>query len=233
MEILVVGGGCADCDKMYSEVQAAVEELGLQATVRKVEDLVEMVRLGVCSLPDNAALPDGQGRLIHNGGLNPLGTVLQRVNLSVQADKEGRLQLLKLPLHLRQCPQSLGKPQKVPAVDGAGDDSRHHPLQIGNIPEGFLQLASHSSGGNQLLHGALPAVNLSAVQQGLFNPAAQQPSAHGGVGLVQHPQKGAFLFLAPKGFRKLQIPPGIHIQLHEFAGGVVLQLTDVGQVVFL
>lgn len=58
MEILVVGGGCADCDKMYSEVQAAVEELGLQATVRKVEDLVEMVRLGVMSVP--ALMADGR-----------------------------------------------------------------------------------------------------------------------------------------------------------------------------
>ena len=51
MEILVIGGGCADCDKVYAEAQAAVGELGMNATVRKVEDLVEMVRLGVMSVP--------------------------------------------------------------------------------------------------------------------------------------------------------------------------------------
>lgn len=57
MEILVIGGGCASCDKVYEETQAAVAELGLQATVRKVEDLVEMVRLGVMSVP--ALMVDG------------------------------------------------------------------------------------------------------------------------------------------------------------------------------
>ena len=63
MEILVVGGGCADCDKVYAEAQAAVGELGLNATVRKVEDLVEMVRLGVMSVP--AMMVDG--RLLSSG----------------------------------------------------------------------------------------------------------------------------------------------------------------------
>ena len=58
MEILVIGGGCADCDKVYAEAQAAVGELGLNATVRKVEDLVEMVRLGVMSVP--ALMVDGR-----------------------------------------------------------------------------------------------------------------------------------------------------------------------------
>lgn len=58
MEILVVGGGCADCDKMYEEVRSAAAELGLDAEIRKVEDLVEMVRLGVMSVP--ALMADGR-----------------------------------------------------------------------------------------------------------------------------------------------------------------------------
>ena len=53
------------------------------------------------------------------------------------------------------------------------------------------------------------------------------------MGLVQHPQKGAPLFFGAHGFRQLQISPGVHVQLHEFAAGVVLQLADVGQVIFL
>ena len=45
MEILVVGAGCASCDKVYADTREAVKELGLAAEVRKVEDLVEMVRM--------------------------------------------------------------------------------------------------------------------------------------------------------------------------------------------
>lgn len=58
MEILVIGGGCPDCDKLYDEVKAAVAELGLEVTVGKVEDLVEMVKLGVMSVP--ALMVDGK-----------------------------------------------------------------------------------------------------------------------------------------------------------------------------
>lgn len=58
MEILVVGSGCASCDTVYGETQAAVEELGLEARVRKVEDLVEMVQLGIMTVP--ALVVDGK-----------------------------------------------------------------------------------------------------------------------------------------------------------------------------
>ena len=58
MEILVVGGGCADCDRMYGEAQAAAAELGLEARIRKGEDLVEMVRMGIMTVP--ALVMDGK-----------------------------------------------------------------------------------------------------------------------------------------------------------------------------
>lgn len=58
MEILVVGSGCEKCGKVYEETLAAVKELNLTADVRKVEDLVEIVKLGVMSVP--ALLVDGK-----------------------------------------------------------------------------------------------------------------------------------------------------------------------------
>ena len=57
MEILVIGGGCPDCDRLLDHVTQAVGELGLDAQVRKVDDLVEMVRMGVMSVP--ALMVDG------------------------------------------------------------------------------------------------------------------------------------------------------------------------------
>lgn len=58
MEILVIGGGCSDCDRLYEEVTAAVAELKLNASIGKVTDLVEMVKLGVMSVP--ALMVDGK-----------------------------------------------------------------------------------------------------------------------------------------------------------------------------
>lgn len=51
MKIQVIGEGCDKCDTLYANVQAAVEELGLQVELEKVEDLIEIVTLGVMSAP--------------------------------------------------------------------------------------------------------------------------------------------------------------------------------------
>ena len=66
MEIKVIGMGCKDCDTLYENVVEAVEKLQLDAKIEKVEDLVEIVRLGVMSAP--ALMADGKllaaGRLL-------------------------------------------------------------------------------------------------------------------------------------------------------------------------
>lgn len=58
MEIKVIGMGCRDCDTLYENVVEAVEKLQLDAKIEKVEDLVEIVRLGVMSAP--ALMADGR-----------------------------------------------------------------------------------------------------------------------------------------------------------------------------
>lgn len=51
MNIKVIGEGCDNCDKLYENVVAAVEESGCDATVEKVQDLIEIVKLGVMTAP--------------------------------------------------------------------------------------------------------------------------------------------------------------------------------------
>lgn len=58
MIIKVIGTGCDKCDKLYENVMQAVEESGVEATVKKVEDLMEIVKLGVMTSP--ALMIDGQ-----------------------------------------------------------------------------------------------------------------------------------------------------------------------------
>lgn len=58
MDIKVIGAGCKECDKLYENTLEAVKELGLDVEVSKVEDLFEIVRLGVMSAP--SVLVDGK-----------------------------------------------------------------------------------------------------------------------------------------------------------------------------
>jgi small redox-active disulfide protein 2 len=51
MDIKIIGSGCADCDKLYTNMEEAIRLTGVTATLGRVEDLVEMVKLGVMTTP--------------------------------------------------------------------------------------------------------------------------------------------------------------------------------------
>lgn len=60
MRIQVLGTGCAKCKQLTANTERAVAELGLAASVEKVEDLREIVRFGVMTTP--ALAVDGEVR---------------------------------------------------------------------------------------------------------------------------------------------------------------------------
>ena len=51
MNIKIIGSGCPDCSKLYDNTLAALRELGLEAEVEKIGDLIEIVKLGVMTAP--------------------------------------------------------------------------------------------------------------------------------------------------------------------------------------
>ena len=50
-QIRVLGPGCARCQKLYENTLAAVDELGLDAVVTKVDDVGEIVSRGIMATP--------------------------------------------------------------------------------------------------------------------------------------------------------------------------------------
>ena len=54
-----------------------------------LQNVPEAVCRGVGSLPDDAALPDGQGRIVHNGIFNPVGAVGHGIHGLLQAAQQG------------------------------------------------------------------------------------------------------------------------------------------------
>lgn len=56
--IQVLGPGCSKCTKLKENVEAAVQQAGVEATVEKVTDINQMLTLGVMMTP--ALVIDGE-----------------------------------------------------------------------------------------------------------------------------------------------------------------------------
>ena len=51
MEIKILGTGCAKCKSLYKTVTEVVNEMGISAEVKKVENMSEIVGAGVMLTP--------------------------------------------------------------------------------------------------------------------------------------------------------------------------------------
>ncbi|NJK87055.1 MAG: thioredoxin family protein [Bacteroidales bacterium] len=51
MEIKVLGTGCARCKSLEKATKEAVEELNLNASIEKVEDIQKIIEYGIMSTP--------------------------------------------------------------------------------------------------------------------------------------------------------------------------------------
>ena len=61
MEIKVLGSGCAKCKSTYEMIEKIVKENQLDATLSKVEDIVELLNYGIMTTP--AIVVDGEVKL--------------------------------------------------------------------------------------------------------------------------------------------------------------------------
>jgi len=51
MVIKILGSGCANCKKLEANVREAVKQLGIEATIEKVQDFKEIMAYGVMRTP--------------------------------------------------------------------------------------------------------------------------------------------------------------------------------------
>lgn len=74
MIIKILGTGCEKCDKLYTATEQAIKNLGIDAEIEKVEDLMELVRYGVMTTP--ALMIDGKvvsaGRVLKTADVEKL-----------------------------------------------------------------------------------------------------------------------------------------------------------------
>lgn len=62
MEILVLGTGCENCKKLYETTRKALSELGINADLKKVEDISEIMKYTM-----NTPALVVNGKLVHSG----------------------------------------------------------------------------------------------------------------------------------------------------------------------
>ena len=51
MEIKILGSGCAKCKTLEKLTREVVEQNGINATITKVEDIVEIMKYGIMTTP--------------------------------------------------------------------------------------------------------------------------------------------------------------------------------------
>lgn len=73
MEIKVLGTGCAKCKSLEKATIEAVSQSGIDATVTKVEDFIEIMKLGVMTTP--ALVVDGN--VLVKGRVPSVGEISQ------------------------------------------------------------------------------------------------------------------------------------------------------------
>ncbi len=66
MKIEILGVGCAKCKTLEKNVRQAVNELGIQAEIKKIEDITEIMNYGVMATP----------ALVVDGDVNSSGKLL-------------------------------------------------------------------------------------------------------------------------------------------------------------
>ena len=65
MDIKVLGTGCSKCKTVEKTVQEAVQEMGIEAKIEKIEDMLKIMQYGVMRTPaiviNEQVVMSGQG----------------------------------------------------------------------------------------------------------------------------------------------------------------------------
>lgn len=61
MEVLVLGPGCKKCVLAYDAIKKVVEQSGTEVSLRKVEDIMEIMKYNVMTTP--AVVVDGEVKI--------------------------------------------------------------------------------------------------------------------------------------------------------------------------
>ena len=200
-----------------------------------------MIDVRVKAVPDNAALLHGQRGLFLNGTVQQIHQIPEILQIVEDAADGGTLDgFCRL---LRQRGENLADRREHADGVAEGDQIsgigclighfRQKPLQIINRRQILAELIAVHTEAAERLHRVQPLFDRAPVYQGLLKKAVQKAGAHGGLRVIQHPEKRpVFVFLA-KRLRQFQIAAGRAVQQHVFAGQISRDARNIAQIIHL
>ncbi len=78
MKVQILGTGCAKCRTLAANAETAIQELGLDAEIEKVEQIADIARMGAMMTP--ALAIDGQ---LRSTGLIPVAQIKEILEVDV------------------------------------------------------------------------------------------------------------------------------------------------------
>ena len=125
-----------------------------------VQNVALVVHLLIVAVPDEAALPHGEGGLVHQGGAKELAELGQVVELLPQGLEQGGGAALQQRADAGQLLQAGAQGHQVPASGGAIHHPAHEALQVGDLPQHGGELLPGDDVLHQVAHRLLPPPDL-------------------------------------------------------------------------
>ena len=182
--------------------------------------LAQAVYLLVEAVLDNAAVLEGQGRIVDYRVFYQRGNVVQLVYLAVELPEKRAVHPGNALLQSRK-PRA-GLTQRVDILRGRGfvHYAGHEPLKVVDAVQRVAYVVKQRGILRQGLHRVVALEYLCGIYQRLLQPCFKFAPAHGGHGLIQHPQQRTSLFLGAHGLGQLEVSAGREVQTHELAVGM-------------
>ena len=73
MEIKILGPGCRNCEKLQANTVEALKEIGMEATIIKVQDPKEIAKYGIMQTPGLVI----NEKLVSSGRIPAVGSVVE------------------------------------------------------------------------------------------------------------------------------------------------------------
>ncbi len=191
--------------------------------------VLELAQLVVPGLPDEAAVPQRQRRLVLQGLFKQFLKVGQRGDLLAERGEERRPQCPQLLREPGQSRQKASQGDQVARVRDAQRRPAGEPLEIANSGQALPEGLAGRRGVHEGRHRLLPPEDRLAVEQRPQHPLTEQPRPHRGDGRVEGGEERAAG--RPLLCRLEQLEGGDRggIEQHRLAGDQALDAAQVSQ----
>ena len=163
--------------------------------------------------PEHAAVAYGDGRVVADGEGYVVPHVLERVHVP-RGGEQGALGAREQLAQPRQARAGLAEGQHIPPVRRLIGDAGDEPGHIAHALEGAHELAAQDVVRIELAHRGEAGAYVPHGDERHLDPGAQQPRAHGRLGIVEHCEEAPALLAGADVGRELEAAARRPVELH-------------------